>query len=132
MHETISHTCLSTSAEYELALILKELRFITDQVSSGYSASGLFAGIYATNPQPQLRNFAWQTNLLCVCVCECMLIRVSSRLQLRKEDENGEITKDWKFAAMVVDRLCLIIFTLFTMIATLAVLISAPNFLFSS
>lgn len=36
MHETISHTCLSTSAEYELALILKELRFITDQVSQAF------------------------------------------------------------------------------------------------
>ncbi|KAI8127752.1 Neuronal acetylcholine receptor subunit alpha-7 [Lucilia cuprina] len=31
MHEAISHTCLSSSAEYELALILKELRWITDQ-----------------------------------------------------------------------------------------------------
>uniref|UniRef100_A0A1B0CQW6 Neurotransmitter-gated ion-channel transmembrane domain-containing protein n=4 Tax=Lutzomyia longipalpis TaxID=7200 RepID=A0A1B0CQW6_LUTLO len=81
MHETISHTCLSSSAEYELALILKELRWITDQ--------------------------------------------------LRKEDENTDITKDWKFAAMVVDRLCLIIFTLFTIIATLAVLFSAPHFLVS-
>ncbi|XP_055603726.1 neuronal acetylcholine receptor subunit alpha-7 [Uranotaenia lowii] len=81
LHETVSsHTCLSSSAEYELALILKELRYITDQ--------------------------------------------------LRKEDETGEITKDWKFAAMVVDRLCLIIFTLFTLIATLAVLFSAPNFIF--
>ncbi|KAJ6636934.1 Neuronal acetylcholine receptor subunit alpha-7, partial [Pseudolycoriella hygida] len=82
MHETISHTCLSSSAEYELALILKELRWITDQ--------------------------------------------------LKKEDENSDVTRDWKFAAMVVDRLCLIIFTLFTIIATLAVLISAPNFLVSS
>jgi hypothetical protein len=33
MHETVSHTCLSSSAEYELALILKELRVITDTVS---------------------------------------------------------------------------------------------------
>ncbi|XP_055713776.1 neuronal acetylcholine receptor subunit alpha-7 isoform X1 [Phlebotomus papatasi] len=81
MHETISHTCLSSSAEYELALILKELRWITDQ--------------------------------------------------LRKEDENSDVTRDWKFAAMVVDRLCLIIFTLFTLIATLAVLFSAPHFIFS-
>ncbi|EDW57446.2 neuronal acetylcholine receptor subunit alpha-7 isoform X2 [Drosophila virilis] len=80
MHEAISHTCLSSSAEYELALILKELRWITDQ--------------------------------------------------LKKEDETGDITRDWKFAAMVVDRLCLIIFTLFTIIATLAVLFSAPHFIF--
>ncbi|EDV99826.1 GH12193 [Drosophila grimshawi] len=70
----------SSSAEYELALILKELRWITDQ--------------------------------------------------LKKEDETGDITRDWKFAAMVVDRLCLIIFTLFTIIATLAVLFSAPHFIF--
>ncbi|ETN67616.1 giant fiber A [Anopheles darlingi] len=83
LHETVSsHTCLSSSAEYELALILKELRYITDQ-------------------------------------------------QLRKEDESGEVTREWKFAAMVVDRLCLIIFTLFTIIATLAVLFSAPHFIVS-
>lgn len=33
LHEAVSHTCLSSSAEYELALILKELRVITDTVS---------------------------------------------------------------------------------------------------
>lgn len=54
-----------------------------------------------------------------------------SFFQLRKEDESGDVTRDWKFAAMVVDRLCLIIFTLFTIIATLAVLFSAPHFLVS-
>ncbi|XP_071440786.1 neuronal acetylcholine receptor subunit alpha-7-like [Hetaerina americana] len=47
--------------------------------------------------------------------------------KLRKEDEAAEVTNDWKFAAMVVDRLCLIIFTLFTIIATIAVLFSAPH-----
>lgn len=47
--------------------------------------------------------------------------------KLRKEDEASEITNDWKFAAMVVDRLCLILFTLFTIIATVAVLFSAPH-----
>lgn len=47
-------------------------------------------------------------------------------LQLRKEDEGADVSRDWKFAAMVVDRLCLIIFTLFTIGATLAVLLSAP------
>lgn len=38
--------------------------------------------------------------------------------KIRKEDEAAEITNEWKFAAMVVDRLCLIVFTLFTIIAT--------------
>lgn len=79
IHQQFPHSCFGPSAEYELALILKEIRWITDQ--------------------------------------------------LRKEDEDADISKDWKFAAMVVDRLCLIIFTLFTIIATLFVLFSAPNFL---
>lgn len=80
-HESLvsNHSCLG--ADYELALILKEIRFITDQ--------------------------------------------------LRKEDVAADITRDWKFAAMVVDRLCLIIFTLFTIIATLAVLFSAPHIIVS-
>ncbi|XP_070068179.1 acetylcholine receptor subunit alpha-type acr-16 isoform X2 [Drosophila takahashii] len=30
------HTCIKSSTEYELGLILKEIRFITDQVSRGY------------------------------------------------------------------------------------------------
>ncbi|XP_026472668.1 neuronal acetylcholine receptor subunit alpha-7 [Ctenocephalides felis] len=74
------HGCLQ-GADYELTLILKELRVITDQ--------------------------------------------------LRKEDEGNDISRDWKFAAMVVDRLCLIIFTLFTIIATMAVLFSAPHIIVS-
>lgn len=81
LHESIvsNHSCIS--ADYELALILKEIRFITDQ--------------------------------------------------MRKDDDAATVTRDWKFAAMVVDRLCLIIFTLFTIIATLAVLFSAPHIIVS-
>ncbi|XP_018406791.1 PREDICTED: neuronal acetylcholine receptor subunit alpha-7-like [Cyphomyrmex costatus] len=47
--------------------------------------------------------------------------------QLKSEDENTKISNDWKFAAMVIDRMCLIIFTLFTIIATITVLLSAPH-----
>ncbi len=47
--------------------------------------------------------------------------------KIKRDEEASEITNDWKFAAMVVDRLCLIIFTLFTVIATIAVLLSAPH-----
>jgi len=47
--------------------------------------------------------------------------------QLKTEEENTKITNDWKFAAMVIDRMCLIIFTLFTIIATITVLLSAPH-----
>lgn len=47
--------------------------------------------------------------------------------RMKKADEEAEVISDWKFAAMVVDRFCLIIFTMFTIIATVAVLVSAPH-----
>lgn len=47
--------------------------------------------------------------------------------KMRRDDEEADVTSDWKFAAMVVDRMCLITFTLFTIVATVAVLLSAPH-----
>ena len=47
--------------------------------------------------------------------------------KIRDEEESGAIEGDWKFAAMVIDRLCLIVYTLFTIIATVVVLWTAPH-----
>lgn len=47
--------------------------------------------------------------------------------RMKKAEEDAEIVGDWKFAAMVVDRICLFVFTSFTIIATIAVLFSAPH-----
>ena len=47
--------------------------------------------------------------------------------KIRDEEDTAAIENDWKFAAMVLDRLCLITFTLFTFVATIAVLLSAPH-----
>ena len=47
--------------------------------------------------------------------------------RMRKEDELQEIVQDWKFAGMVMDRLCLIVFTAFTIISTVVCLSSAPH-----
>ncbi|XP_063700655.1 neuronal acetylcholine receptor subunit alpha-7-like isoform X2 [Culicoides brevitarsis] len=47
--------------------------------------------------------------------------------RMKKADDDADLISDWKFAAMVVDRFCLIVFTLFTIIATVAVLLSAPH-----
>ncbi|XP_014226284.1 neuronal acetylcholine receptor subunit alpha-7 isoform X2 [Trichogramma pretiosum] len=47
--------------------------------------------------------------------------------RMKKSDIESEVISDWKFAAMVVDRFCLIVFTLFTVMATVAVLLSAPH-----
>ena len=47
--------------------------------------------------------------------------------KIRDDDDAATVENDWKFAAMVLDRLCLITFTLFTVIATIAVLVAAPH-----
>ena len=52
---------------------------------------------------------------------------ITNRMKIH--DEEIDIISDWKFAAMVIDRFCLITFTAFTVITTVAVLLSAPHVL---
>ncbi|GFY72742.1 neur_chan_memb domain-containing protein [Trichonephila inaurata madagascariensis] len=47
--------------------------------------------------------------------------------KLRKDDQDSEVVSDWQFAAMVVDRICLINFTIFTVASTVLSLGSAPH-----
>ena len=47
--------------------------------------------------------------------------------KIKEEDEAAAVEGDWKFAAMVIDRLCLIVYTLFNIIATVVVLWTAPH-----
>ncbi|GAV00794.1 hypothetical protein RvY_11594-2 [Ramazzottius varieornatus] len=46
----------------------------------------------------------------------------------RQEDTNDEVANDWKFAAMVLDRLFLWIVVIFTLGFSIGVLMSAPHF----
>ncbi|XP_037509764.1 neuronal acetylcholine receptor subunit alpha-7 [Rhipicephalus sanguineus] len=47
--------------------------------------------------------------------------------RMRKDEQEREVDGEWKFAAMVVDRVCLIIFSAFTITSTCACLFSAPH-----
>ncbi|XP_074603788.1 neuronal acetylcholine receptor subunit alpha-7-like isoform X2 [Brevipalpus obovatus] len=49
--------------------------------------------------------------------------------RMRKDDEIQDIIQEWKFAGMVIDRLCLILFTAFTIISTVICLAQAPHLL---
>uniref|UniRef100_A0A8C4C4H3 Neuronal acetylcholine receptor subunit alpha-7 n=1 Tax=Denticeps clupeoides TaxID=299321 RepID=A0A8C4C4H3_9TELE len=49
--------------------------------------------------------------------------------RFREQDEGDAICSEWKFAAAVVDRLCLVAFSLFSIICTFTILMSAPNFI---
>ncbi|KAM9825030.1 neuronal acetylcholine receptor subunit alpha-7-like isoform 1-T1 [Syngnathus typhle] len=45
-----------------------------------------------------------------------------------REQQQGKTTRsDWKFAALVIDRLCFVIFLLFIVLFTLGIFVSAPN-----
>jgi hypothetical protein len=52
--------------------------------------------------------------------------RVTKKIKDDDDDANKEL--DWKFAAMVLDRLCLFVFGILTIVSTSAILFSAPNF----
>uniref|UniRef100_A0A3B5KY39 Neurotransmitter-gated ion-channel transmembrane domain-containing protein n=1 Tax=Xiphophorus couchianus TaxID=32473 RepID=A0A3B5KY39_9TELE len=49
--------------------------------------------------------------------------------RFRDQDKAEAICSEWKFAAAVVDRLCLVAFSLFSIICTFTILMSAPNFI---
>ena len=67
-------------------------------------------------------------------VAASLLEEILSELRLltnkmKADDRTEDGCSDWKFAAMVIDRLCLCLFVIFTIISTFATLCSAPNFL---
>ena len=47
--------------------------------------------------------------------------------RMRREDEITEKIDEWKFAAMVIDRVCFILFTSFAVLSTAICLFSAPH-----
>jgi len=47
--------------------------------------------------------------------------------KVERDEVKQEQVNDWRFAAMVVDRLCLVAFTTFTVVSTFTILLSAPS-----
>ncbi|XP_062291888.1 cholinergic receptor, nicotinic, alpha 11 [Scomber scombrus] len=48
--------------------------------------------------------------------------------RFREQDETESMLDQWKFAGAVIDRLCLVAFSVFNIICTISILMSAPNF----
>uniref|UniRef100_A0AAV2LV84 Neuronal acetylcholine receptor subunit alpha-7-like n=1 Tax=Knipowitschia caucasica TaxID=637954 RepID=A0AAV2LV84_KNICA len=48
--------------------------------------------------------------------------------RFRDNDEQGTVCNEWKFAASVIDRLCLVAFSFVTILCTICILMSAPKF----
>ena len=46
--------------------------------------------------------------------------------RMQAEDKELDAENDWKFAAMVIDRVCLISFSVFLIVTTGGIILSAP------
>ncbi len=95
----------------EDSAVLRELRFITDRMRKSDWEDEVGAMIHT---DPILRGF--------------YLKKVSQSLIL---PIFVQMVNDWRFAAMVVDRICLILFSTFLVASTLGLFFRAPNFLFT-
>ena len=49
--------------------------------------------------------------------------------KIKEDNEANEETNDWKFVAMVIDRLCIWVFSVYMIVATVAIFFSSPNIL---
>jgi len=47
--------------------------------------------------------------------------------KLKDDAEDGSATNDWKFVAMVIDRLCFWVFTFYYVLGSLVIFMRAPN-----
>ncbi len=47
--------------------------------------------------------------------------------KIKEDNETEEEVNDWKFAAMVIDRLCIWVFSIYMIVTTLAIFFSAPH-----
>jgi hypothetical protein len=56
--------------------------------------------------------------------------QITQKIKDDEEDESKEL--NWKFAAMVIDRLCLLIFTICTLTSTISILMTSKNFFMPS
>jgi hypothetical protein len=69
--------------------------------------------------------------------CDMEMIRSELRIiisqlaklthHLRRQEEHDDESQDWKFVAMVIDRLCLVIFTIFMILFTSLTFFSIPD-----
>jgi len=81
----------------------------------GCLGMGAVAGIGVSIPPPEIKRILEEVSYIAQ--------------RFRDQDEAEAICSEWKFAAAVVDRLCLVAFSLFSIICTFTILMSAPNFI---
>ncbi|KAM8825772.1 neuronal acetylcholine receptor subunit alpha-7-like isoform 1-T1 [Synchiropus picturatus] len=60
---------------------------------------------------------------------QALLVEVQFLVErVREQDRQLSVVEQWQFAAAVIDRLCLVGFSVFNIVCTIAILMAAPNF----
>ena len=110
---SFSHHCCCARRSFTASLNLaQEVKLIVREIRYSPSPPSLPPPIYHV---PSLSR--WVIN----CLSRFMTKR------LREKDEEDMTISDWKFAAMVIDRFCLIGLTIYTVLTTMIMFISAPH-----
>ncbi|KAG5842863.1 hypothetical protein ANANG_G00182260 [Anguilla anguilla] len=95
-------------------LCQRRLRRVWAGGAGGPGAGGVAPGFQGGTGDPQLQAILEEVRY------------VADRF--REQDESEGVAEQWKFAAAVIDRLCLVAFSVFNIICTISILMSAPNF----
>ncbi|XP_026172896.1 CHRNA7-FAM7A fusion protein-like isoform X2 [Mastacembelus armatus] len=92
--------------------------------SSGLEAAAGAGRSAATHPQSSVTRAVAVGNQL-----QALLVEVQFLVErVREQDRQLSLVEQWQFAAAVIDRLCLVGFSVFNIICTIAILMAAPNF----
>ncbi len=108
----------------------QQLRQQNSDSKSEYTLSPMAAQLRTSNHYENLTKLPHTCDIemirseLRVIVSHLSLLTREARRQAEEED----VSQDWKFVAMVVDRLCLILFTTSMTLFTALTLFSSPNF----
>ena len=102
-----------------------------DQGSNGAVDSHRFP---PPSPVFDLPQTAWTTDQQSSAATAGILKDILTELRqltdkMRADDQRQDECSEWKFAAMVIDRTCLCLFTVFTIVSTFSILFSAPHFM---
>uniref|UniRef100_A0A3Q2YSU6 Neuronal acetylcholine receptor subunit alpha-7-like n=1 Tax=Hippocampus comes TaxID=109280 RepID=A0A3Q2YSU6_HIPCM len=119
-----SHPHLSFGKSQETPLSLNPVSTTTSPGSCGEDAGMGLGRADPSNAQSGLNGSREVDNQLKALLTEVQFLVE----RVREQDRQLSLAEQWQFAAAVIDRLCLVGFSIFNIICTIAILMAAPNF----
>ncbi|XP_054638805.1 neuronal acetylcholine receptor subunit alpha-7-like [Dunckerocampus dactyliophorus] len=121
--DTPSHQHLSPESSLQKTTATLNPESSTLSSGPGGGEAGTGAGAGAAPSHAHIRGKAVDNQL------QALLSEVQFLVErVREQDRQLGLAEQWQFAAAVIDRLCLVGFSVFNIICTIAILMAAPNF----